>query len=229
MEVRLVTRFFDVAFFNSVFFTRLKNGYADVPYPAKHANDDKAPPSDSLSAVPMDGIGEIQGSETILELGSTMACLHLFLSSYFTFYFSFLGDDPRVAELMGNVVGANNAGAAAALGTSETVIMDEAGNIICGATIVNTENGEQAIVTEVGTRNMLARGQHGDDVVRAIRRCGRAVGGRCARRAQLFQGGLDKIENRDVVPGLDEVGGHGPAHVAEADERYFCHVLSPLA
>ena len=61
---------------------------------------------------------------------------------------------------MGNVVGANNAGAAAALGTSETVIMDEAGNIICGATIVNTENGEQAILADDPRfQETLAEGQ----------------------------------------------------------------------
>ncbi len=78
-------------------------------------------------------------------------------------------------------------------------------------------------------QNMLAGRQHRDDDVRALHRLGRTFRlddpARRRRRAQL--GG--EIEACDRVAGLDEIGGHRAAHVAETDECDGCHVpLSPV-
>ena len=41
--------------------------------------------------------------------------------------------------------------------------------------------------------------------------------------ARLIAGGRRQVEADDVVPGLDEIGGHRAAHVAEADEGDLGH------
>ena len=71
---------------------------------------------------------------------------------------------------------------------------------------------------------MLARGQHGDDDIRALHRSCRAVGDGGAVGLGLIEQSLHQIEADDLVAGLDEIGGHRPAHVAESDECDCCHV-----
>ncbi len=75
----------------------------------------------------------------------------------------------------------------------------------------------------VSRENMLSGGQHGDDDIRArdrLARIGRdrhagAGGGRLRR--------LDEVETCNRMPRLDEIGGHRPAHVAEAEKRDLGH------
>ena len=43
----------------------------------------------------------------------------------------------------------------------------------------------------------------------------------------LIARGLHQIEADHLVAGLDQIGGHRPAHVAEADECDACHVRFP--
>ena len=42
----------------------------------------------------------------------------------------------------------------------------------------------------------------------------------------LIARGRDQIERGDLVAGLDQIGGHRPAHVAEANECDICHLES---
>ena len=74
--------------------------------------------------------------------------------------------------------------------------------------------------------NMLAGRQHGDDHVGAA---DGAPGGGRDGRAGCGGGGLrrlDEIEAGNRMAGLDQVGDHRGAHVAEADEGDFGHVSS---
>ena len=42
----------------------------------------------------------------------------------------------------------------------------------------------------------------------------------------LIARGRDQIERGDLVAGLDQIGRHRPAHVAEANECDICHLES---
>jgi hypothetical protein len=86
---------------------------------------------------------------------------------------------------------------------------------------------DQAALVQPGLAHFRAGGQHGDDEVGVLcsrRRagCGGAAGG----GQGLERGGTEVIAG-DVVAGLDEVGSHGCAHVAEADETDGRHVVMP--
>ena len=54
-----------------------------------------------------------------------------------------------------------------------------------------------------------------------------AVGDRGAVRLGLIARGRHQIERDHLVAGLDQIGGHRPAHVAEADECDICHLEFP--
>lgn len=74
---------------------------------------------------------------------------------------------------------------------------------------------------------MLARRQHGDNsvgVLHRVRDIGSLAATACAGpRERLAR----EIESGDGVARLDEVGGHGAAHIAEADECDVGHSFFP--
>jgi hypothetical protein len=72
--------------------------------------------------------------------------------------------------------------------------------------------------------HVLASGQHSDDDFGALHRGNRALGNRGAVGLGLIARGRDEIERDHLMAGLDQIGGHGPAHIAEADECDRCHV-----
>ncbi len=78
-------------------------------------------------------------------------------------------------------------------------------------------------------QNMLSGRQHGDHDLRILHRCCRAR----HDRDGIFGGGLEifrnQVEAKNRVPGLDEIGCHGIAHIAETDECNACHMFPPGA
>ena len=77
--------------------------------------------------------------------------------------------------------------------------------------------------------DMLAGGQHGDDDVGALHRADRALGDPSAVGLGLIARGRHQIERDHLVAGLDQIGRHRAAHVAEADECDVCHGPVPSA
>ena len=79
--------------------------------------------------------------------------------------------------------------------------------------------GQQAIVAEEHLLHMGGGRQHGDDHLDVV---ASYFGWRAERACAQGYGGLHglggKIEDAQVEAGLEQVGGHGPAHVAESDE-----------
>ena len=55
----------------------------------------------------------------------------------------------------------------------------------------------------------------------------RAFGNRRTIGFGLIARSRDQIERDDLVSGLDQIGGHRPAHIAEADECDGCHDFLP--
>ena len=55
----------------------------------------------------------------------------------------------------------------------------------------------------------------------------RALGDRSAVGLGLIARGRDQIERGHLVAGLDQIGRHRPAHVAEANECDICHLEFP--
>src|ERR1700733_1885252 len=77
-------------------------------------------------------------------------------------------------------------------------------------------------------QHVLAGRQHGDDDIGILKR---RLGAACDLHAVLGRGIAQRryeIESKDVAAGLDEIGGHRPAHVAETDESNSRHVRSLL-
>ena len=73
-------------------------------------------------------------------------------------------------------------------------------------------------------QHMLARRQHRDDDIGALHRGDRTVGDRRAIGLGLVARGADQIERHHLVAGLDQIGGHRAAHIAETDECDVCHL-----
>ena len=71
---------------------------------------------------------------------------------------------------------------------------------------------------------MLARRQHGDDDIGALDRGYRAVGDGSAVGLGLIARGRHQVERDHLVAGLDQIGRHRPAHIAEANECDTCHL-----
>lgn len=88
---------------------------------------------------------------------------------------------------------------------------------------------EQAIVVEVQAFDVLAGRQHADDHVGALHRVAGAAGGAGAGGDQAVDGALHQVEDVQQVAGLEQVGGHRRAHVAEADEGDLFHGAPPVA
>jgi hypothetical protein len=64
-----------------------------------------------------------------------------------------------------------------------------------------------------------------DDDVRALRRLGRSSGNRTSMLARpRLRLGRGAIENRKLMPGFRQMSCNRPAHYAEADKRYVCHI-----
>ena len=78
-------------------------------------------------------------------------------------------------------------------------------------------------------QHMLAGRQHGDDDLGALHRADRAVGDPSAVGLGLIARGRHQIERDHLVAGLDQIGRHRAAHVAEADECDACHGPIPSA
>jgi hypothetical protein len=55
---------------------------------------------------------------------------------------------------------------------------------------------------------------------------GGAVGDNCAIALGLVLRRFHQIEGCHLVAGLDQIAGHRPAHIAEANECDICHVES---
>ena len=71
---------------------------------------------------------------------------------------------------------------------------------------------------------MLAGRQHRDDDLGALDGSDRALGDGGAIRFGLIARGSDEIERDDLVAGLDEIGRHRAAHVAETNECNAGHL-----
>ena len=83
--------------------------------------------------------------------------------------------------------------------------------------------GDQPLRSEIGVADMLARGQHGDDGLHVLGGFACGGGDGHASASELRHGRLRQVENLEAVAGLDQVGGHWPAHVAEPDKADFRH------
>ena len=73
-------------------------------------------------------------------------------------------------------------------------------------------------------KHMLAGRQHRNHDVGALDRANRAVGDPGTVGLRLIARGFHQIEARHLLAGLDQIGGHRPAHVAEPDECDVGHV-----
>ena len=60
--------------------------------------------------------------------------------------------------------------------------------------------------------------------VGALHGSNRTLGDGCAVGLGLIARGRHQIERGDLVAGLDQIGGHRPAHIAEANECDICHL-----
>ncbi len=77
---------------------------------------------------------------------------------------------------------------------------------------------DEAALVEPHLAHVFTGGQHGDDDLGALRRLGGARGrGATCSDEGVARGGIDVVA-RDPMARLDEIGRHGRAHVAEADE-----------
>ncbi|MNI66775.1 hypothetical protein D3C73_1223660 [compost metagenome] len=77
---------------------------------------------------------------------------------------------------------------------------------------------QHAVVVQVDTAHMGCGRQHGDhQFAVGCRFLGRGAD-LPAQFGELGQYGLVQVEQVQLVPGLDQVAGHGGAHVAQADE-----------
>ncbi|MNP56035.1 hypothetical protein D3C76_1507280 [compost metagenome] len=87
---------------------------------------------------------------------------------------------------------------------------------------------EQAFVAEVEAFHMVAGRQHADHHVGALHRIAGTARGAGALGDQAVDGALHQIEHAQQVAGLEQIGGHGRAHVTESEEGDLFHVRSPV-
>ena len=76
-------------------------------------------------------------------------------------------------------------------------------------------------------QHVLARRQHGDDHLGVADHVPGRLPDRDAVRPSQIQGSRHEVEADDLMAGLDQIGRHGPAHVAETNETNCRHAFSP--
>ncbi|MCY1299947.1 hypothetical protein D9M70_494970 [compost metagenome] len=86
---------------------------------------------------------------------------------------------------------------------------------------------QQAAIAQQQPLHMLAGGQHGDHHLRTADGVPRIPRGRGAFGGQFVDGRLHQVVDREPVAGLEQVAGHGQAHVAKSDKGDLAHRASP--
>ena len=127
-----------------------------------------------------------------------------------------LGADDAAGDRRVDGAVAGRDGESAASRASSTAIVEQSMKRVPGAATSSRPGG--AAGAAVGVEEVLAAGQHGQHDGGACRGLGRRPGGGNA----VLPGGVerrrDDVEAGHRVAGLDQVDGHGSAHVAEAQE-----------
>ncbi|MNN08366.1 hypothetical protein D3C81_1212190 [compost metagenome] len=80
------------------------------------------------------------------------------------------------------------------------------------------DTGQHTVFVEVHTAHVGSSWQHGDHQLALLRGVARRAADLPTELGKFSQHGLVQVEQVQLMPGLDQVAGHGRAHVAQADE-----------